>query len=79
MREPLALDAYWDEVGLGPAPIPGSTTRATALQKDLTDLDEVESRARRLVERLALVFQASLLVRHSTRRDRRRVLRVAPR
>ena len=36
----------------------------TALQKELTDLDAIEARARRIVERMALVLQASLLVRH---------------
>jgi len=66
MREPLALDAYWAEVGLGLGADARLDDAATALQKDLTDLDEAESRARRIVERLALVFQASLIVRHST-------------
>jgi putative acyl-CoA dehydrogenase len=31
----------------------------------LGDLDAIESRARRLVERMAVVFQGSLLVRHA--------------
>jgi putative acyl-CoA dehydrogenase len=64
-RDPGVLDAYWDEVGLA-----GRTDRrlddaATALQAELADLEQLETRARRLVERLATVFQASLLVRHA--------------
>ncbi|HEY0487061.1 MAG TPA: acyl-CoA dehydrogenase family protein [Mycobacteriales bacterium] len=35
------------------------------LDKDLTDLDGLESRARGLVERTALLLQASVLLRHS--------------
>ncbi len=35
------------------------------LRAGLADLSDVESRARRLVERMALVLQGSLLVRHA--------------
>ena len=31
---------------------------------ELADLDDIEGRARRVVERMAVVFQGSLLVRH---------------
>jgi putative acyl-CoA dehydrogenase len=33
------------------------------LQGELTDIETIESRARRVVERMALVLQASLLIR----------------
>jgi putative acyl-CoA dehydrogenase len=64
-RDPGVLDAYWDEVGLA-----GGTDRrlddaADALRAELADFEQLETRARRLVERLATVFQASLLVRHA--------------
>ncbi|MEG8278789.1 acyl-CoA dehydrogenase family protein [Streptomyces sp. AHA2] len=62
-REPAALDAYLREVGQAR----GADHRLDGAVKDLltelADLEGVEGRARRLVERLALVLQGSLLVR----------------
>ncbi|MEU3094441.1 acyl-CoA dehydrogenase family protein [Streptomyces sp. NPDC006967] len=64
-REPEALDAYLREVGRAR----GADHRLDAAVKDLltelADLEGVEGRARRLVERLALVLQGSLLVRYA--------------
>ncbi len=64
-RDPGVLDAYWDEVGLAG----GSDRRLDAgvesLRAECADLEQLESRARRLVERLATVFQAALLVREA--------------
>ncbi|MFI8090546.1 acyl-CoA dehydrogenase family protein [Streptomyces sp. NPDC086080] len=64
-REPGALDAYLREVGQAR----GADHRLDAAIKDLltelADLEGVEGRARRLVERLALVLQGSLLVRYA--------------
>ncbi|KPC82882.1 MULTISPECIES: acyl-CoA dehydrogenase family protein [Streptomyces] len=62
-REPRALDAFLQEVGKAR----GADHRLDAAIKDLltelADLDSVEARARRLVERMALVLQGSLLLR----------------
>ena len=62
-REPAALDAYLREVGQAR----GADHRLDGAIKDLltelADLEGAEGRARRLVERLALVLQGSLLVR----------------
>ncbi|MGW0736049.1 acyl-CoA dehydrogenase family protein [Streptomyces sp. NPDC002851] len=62
-REPAALDAFLREVGQAR----GADHRLDGAIKDLltelADLEGVEARARRLVERLALVLQGSLLVR----------------
>ncbi|MBD0838461.1 acyl-CoA dehydrogenase family protein [Streptomyces sp. TRM68416] len=62
-REPLALNAYLQEVGRAR----GADHRLDAAIKDLltelADLEGIEARARRLTERLALVLQGSLLVR----------------
>ncbi|MET9429567.1 MULTISPECIES: acyl-CoA dehydrogenase family protein [unclassified Streptomyces] len=62
-REPLALNALLEEVGKAR----GADHRLDASIKDLltelADLEGVEARARRLVERMALVLQGSLLVR----------------
>ncbi|BBC32037.1 Acyl-CoA dehydrogenase [Streptomyces graminofaciens] len=64
-REPQALDAYLREVGRAR----GADHRLDGAIKDLltelADLDGVEARARRLVERLALVLQGALLVRYA--------------
>ncbi|WP_225830627.1 acyl-CoA dehydrogenase family protein [Streptomyces sp. NK08204] len=64
-REPGALDACLTEIGRAH----GADHRLDRAVKDLftelADLDGIEMRARRLVERLALVLQGSLLVRHA--------------
>jgi len=64
-RSPEVLNAYLSEIGRSR----GADHRLDAAAKDLLaelgDLDAVESRARRLVERLALVLQGSLLVRYA--------------
>jgi len=62
-REPATLDAFWSEVGLADG---GDARLARAiddLHADLKDQATLETRARSLVERMALVFQSSLLVR----------------
>ncbi|WP_225849336.1 acyl-CoA dehydrogenase family protein [Streptomyces sp. HPF1205] len=62
-REPQALNAFLGELGLAR----GADHRLDAAVKDLlgelADLDGIEGRARRVVERMALVLQGSLLVR----------------
>ncbi|MFE0387020.1 acyl-CoA dehydrogenase family protein [Streptomyces bungoensis] len=64
-REPGALDACLTEIGRAH----GADHRLDRAVKDLftelADLENIEGRARRLVERLALVLQGSLLVRHA--------------
>jgi len=64
-REPAALDAYWEEVGLAAGADPRLDESIAMLRTECDDLEQIEVRARRLVERLAIVFQASLLVRHA--------------
>jgi putative acyl-CoA dehydrogenase len=64
-REPQAVEAFLTEVGLAR----GADHRLDAAVKDLLselgDLEGVEARARRVVERMALVLQGSLLVRYA--------------
>ncbi|MEU7565423.1 acyl-CoA dehydrogenase family protein [Streptomyces fradiae] len=62
-REPGALDAYLREVGLARGADHRLDAAVKGLLTELADLDGVEARARRLVERMALVLQGSLLVR----------------
>jgi putative acyl-CoA dehydrogenase len=64
-REPAVLDAYWDEVGLAGGSDRRLDGAVVALRAEIADVEQLELRARRLVERLATVFQASLLVRHA--------------
>jgi len=63
-RNPASVEAFFGEV----AEAAGADRRlddATAeLREELTDLDAIESRARRVVEWMALVLQGSLLVRY---------------
>ncbi|SEN33538.1 putative acyl-CoA dehydrogenase [Actinacidiphila rubida] len=62
-REPQALNAFLVEIGRAR----GADHRLDAAVKDLLgelgDLEGIEARARRIVERMALVLQGSLLVR----------------
>ncbi|MGV9562265.1 acyl-CoA dehydrogenase family protein [Streptomyces sp. NPDC003480] len=64
-REPGSLDAFLQEVGRAR----GADHRLDGAIKDLltelADLEGIEARARRLVERMALVLQGSLLVRYA--------------
>ncbi|MES4887205.1 acyl-CoA dehydrogenase family protein [Streptomyces sp. NPDC096012] len=64
-REPGALDACLTEIGRAH----GADHRLDRAVKDLftelADLEGAEGRARRVAERLALVLQGSLLVRHA--------------
>jgi putative acyl-CoA dehydrogenase len=64
-REPASLEAYWEEVSLAAGADRRLDESIAMLRKELEDGEQIESRARRLVEHLALVFQGSLLVRHA--------------
>jgi len=64
-RAPETLDAYWDEIALAAGADRRLDEAARALRAELADLDAAEARARHLVERMALVFQGSLLVRNA--------------
>ncbi|MDZ7674744.1 MAG: acyl-CoA dehydrogenase family protein [Acidimicrobiales bacterium] len=65
LRAPEALDAYWAEVQLAAGADPRLDAAVAGLRKDLGDLQDMEHRARRVVEKMAIVFQASLLVQHA--------------
>jgi putative acyl-CoA dehydrogenase len=57
------LEAYFSEVDEAAGADPRLDAAAAELRDELTDLDAIESRARRVVEWMALVVQGSLLVR----------------
>ncbi|MFE1550829.1 acyl-CoA dehydrogenase family protein [Streptomyces sp. NPDC058718] len=61
--EPAAFDAFLREVGAARGADHRLDRAIRDLLVELADLDGIEARARRLVERMALVLQGSLLVR----------------
>lgn len=63
-REPQVMEAFQAEVGAAEGADPRLDAAVRRLRADLSDRDDLELRARRVVERLALVLQGSLLVRH---------------
>jgi putative acyl-CoA dehydrogenase len=64
-RSPESVDAFFDEIALARGGDARLDAFVAALRRDLGDFEHIETRARRLVERLALAFQGSLLVRHA--------------
>jgi putative acyl-CoA dehydrogenase len=62
-REPEALEAYWAEVGEAGSADARLARAIDDLHVDVADLATVEFRARNVVERMAVVFAASLLIR----------------
>lgn len=64
-REPDTLPSLVTELELGRGNDPRFDAYLDGLLSDLERRDDLEVRARRIVERLALALQASLLVRHA--------------
>jgi putative acyl-CoA dehydrogenase len=64
-RETGAWEAFRDEVVLAAGADPRLDAAVTALDTALLDTSDIEVRARRLVEQMALVLQGSLLVRYA--------------
>ena len=64
-RSPEVLDAYFDELDLAAGADARLDAFVASVRAEFADLVDVEVRARRIVERLALAWQGSLLVRHA--------------
>jgi putative acyl-CoA dehydrogenase len=64
-REPESLDAFFAEAELAVGSDARYDDALSSLKKELTQFDDIELRARRLVEQIAVVFQAGLLIRHA--------------
>ena len=64
-REPASAEAMFSELDRARGADSRLDDAVIGLKAGLCDLDDVEARARRLVERMALVLQGSLLVRHA--------------
>jgi putative acyl-CoA dehydrogenase len=63
-RSPRSLEVFFDEVELAAGTEPRLDRRVAALKGQFADPQTLESRARRVVESMALCLQGSLLVRH---------------
>jgi putative acyl-CoA dehydrogenase len=68
-RSPESVEALLDDIGEARHLDPLLDDAVARVGKELTDLDDVEHRARWIVEQLALVLQASLLLRLAPSRD----------
>jgi putative acyl-CoA dehydrogenase len=64
-RETHAMEAYIDEAGAAVGADKRLDNALADVKRELADTSDIEVRARRLVERMALVLQASLLVRYA--------------
>ncbi|MCW2782166.1 MAG: fadE8 [Marmoricola sp.] len=64
-RQPESLDAFFDEVALATGADSRLDDAVARIRKEFSDFDDIEFRARRIVEQLALILQGSLLVRHA--------------
>ncbi|MDL4821057.1 hypothetical protein [Actinomadura opuntiae] len=63
-KEPQTVEAFFTEVGRAAGADPRLDAAVTEVKDSLQDFATLQVRARRVVERMALVLQASLLVRH---------------
>jgi putative acyl-CoA dehydrogenase len=64
-REAGVLDAYLDELDEAAGADARLDAFVASLREELADGSELEARARRIVERMALALQGALLVRHA--------------
>jgi putative acyl-CoA dehydrogenase len=65
-RQPETVEAFFTEVGQASGADARLDDATARLHKELSNFDDLEYRARRVVESMALVLQGSLLVRHSS-------------
>ncbi len=65
VKSPTSVDAFFNEVLEGAGAEPKLDAYVSSLRGEIPgDIDTIQSRARRIVERMALALQASLLVRY---------------
>lgn len=64
-KEPHTLDAFFGEAALASGADARFDVAVDRLKKEFTSFDDIELRARRIVEQMALVFQGSQLLRHA--------------
>src|SRR5438270_1813872 len=64
-HSPASLAAFFEEIELAGGAEPRLEVFAAELREEFSQLEDIEARARRVVERMALALQGSLLVRHA--------------
>jgi len=65
IKAPASLEAFFAEVQEGAVSEPRLDAYAASLRNEIPgDMETIETRARRIVERMALALQGSLLVRY---------------
>ncbi|MDT4909298.1 MAG: putative acyl-CoA dehydrogenase, partial [Pseudonocardiales bacterium] len=64
VKEPETIEAFFGELDLAAGGDPRFDDAVALLRKEFADLDDMQYRARRIVERMALALQGSLLLRH---------------
>jgi putative acyl-CoA dehydrogenase len=64
-RSPRSLEVFFDEIGAAGGANAALDAHVTRLRDELSDGTDIEARARRIVEDMALALQGSLLVRHA--------------
>jgi putative acyl-CoA dehydrogenase len=64
VKSPDAVEAFFGEIAEAQGAEPRLDRYVADLRDELSDMDGIEARARRIVERMALALQGSLLVRH---------------
>ena len=62
-KSPAAVEAFFAELGEAGGAEPRLDSYVAGLREELVHTEDIEARARRVVERMALALQASLLVR----------------
>jgi len=65
VRTPRSLEVFLGELRLAQGADPRLDARVAQLESEFADPQTLESRARRVVESMALCLQGSLLVRHA--------------
>jgi putative acyl-CoA dehydrogenase len=63
-KSPASVETFFAEIDEARGADPHLDTAAAELREELSDLEAIEARARRVVEWMALVLQGSLLVRY---------------
>jgi putative acyl-CoA dehydrogenase len=64
-RSPQSLEAFFAEIEEAAGAEPRLARFVAELKAELADFDEIETRARRIVEAMALALQGALVVRHA--------------
>ncbi len=64
VKSPDSVEAFMDEVGAAAGAEPRLDSYVAELKRELSDFESMEFRARRVVERMALALQGSILVQN---------------